>query len=161
MHILVEIDGVLRDQNEQPIPTGIILVSTLIVHNQITFLSSMDRSKTEQWLDIHKIINYDNLVDSSVALAGEDLAKRQIDYARSLGGVALFVTGNPYLWSYAFDQGLAAVMFGMPSYIRPEFRPDAPKKIRAWDEIEKSIEQQNTALAQDRRLLRTESINFE
>jgi hypothetical protein len=161
MHILVELDGVLRDQNDQPIPAGVILVSTLIVHNQITFMSSMNRERTEQWLDIHKIVNYDDIVDSSTALAGEGLQERQINYARSRGSVDTFITGNPKLWVYSFDLGIPSVMFGMPSYIRPEFRPDAPKKVRAWGEIEEAIERQNTARAQDARLSRTESLNFE
>jgi hypothetical protein len=161
MHILVELDGVLKDRNDQPIGTGVVMVSTLIVHNRITFISSMDRASTEDWLAVHKIINYDDIIDKRVGLEDEELPKRQINYARAHGQVALFITGNPHLWSYAFDQGIPAVMFGVPSYVRPEFRPDAPKRVRAWDDIEAAIEKQNTAIANDLRLSRTESLNFE
>jgi hypothetical protein len=52
-------------------------------------------------------------------------------------------------------------MFGMPSYLRPEFRPDMPKKIRSWNQIEEAIEKQNVLRTQDARLSRTESLNFE
>lgn len=161
MHILVELDGVLRDRNDQPIGTGILLVSTLIVYNQITFISSLNKAQTEQWLNVHKIINYDDVIDSSSGLATEELAQRQINVARARGAVDVFITGNPNLWVYAFDQGIPAVMFGMPSYLRPEFRPDAPKKIRAWGDIESAIEKQNEARAKDARLIRTETLNFE
>jgi len=161
MKILVELDGVLRDRNDQPIGTGILLVSTLIVYNQITFMSSMNKAQTEQWLNVHKIINYDDIIDSSSKLATEELAQRQINVARSRGAVDVFITGNPNLWVYAFDQGIPAVMFGMPSYLRPDFRPDAPKKVRAWGDIEAAIEKQNEARAKDARLIRTETLNFE
>jgi hypothetical protein len=52
-------------------------------------------------------------------------------------------------------------MFGAPSYTRPEFRPDAPKRLRAWNDIEKAIEEQNALRTQDARLSRTEALNFE
>jgi hypothetical protein len=161
MHILVELDGVLRDRSDQPIGTGILLVSTLIVYNQITFISSLNKSQTEQWLNVNKIINYDDIIDSSSSLVNEELAQRQINVARARGAVDVFITGNPNLWVYAFDQGIPAVMFGMPAYLRPEFRPDAPKKMRAWGEIEAAVERQNEARAKDARVLRTETLNFE
>jgi hypothetical protein len=160
MKILVELDGVLRDRNDQPIATGVLMVSTLIVYNQITFISSMNREETEQWLSIHKIINYDDIIDSSVTLATEELPERQINVARASGAVDLFITANPKLWVYSFDLGIPSVMFGVPGYLRPEFRPDAPKKIRSWTDIEEAIEKQNTARAQDARLTRTQALNF-
>lgn len=161
MHILVELDGVLRDRNDQPIATGVLMVSTLIVYNQITFISTMSREQTEQWLFMHKIVNYDDIIDKTTSLVTEELEQRQINVARASGAVDLFITANPKLWVYSFEMGIPSVMFGVPSYLRPEFRPDAPKKIRAWSEIEEAVEKQNTARAQDVRLSRTESLNFE
>jgi hypothetical protein len=137
------------------------MVSTLIVYNQITFISSMDKASTEQWLNVHKIINYDDIIDSSASLVTEELPQRQINVARASGAVDLFITGNPKLWVYAFDLGIPVVMLGMPSYLRPEFRPDAPKKVRSWSEIEDAIERQNSARANDARLSKTQGLNFE
>jgi hypothetical protein len=121
----------------------------------------MTEAQAKQWLDVNKIVDYDKLVDSSVALAGENLPERQIQYARARGKVDLFITNNPTMWAYAFGQGIACVMFGVPSYTRPEFRPDAPKRVRAWNDIEKAIEEQNALRTQDARLSRTEALNFE
>jgi len=160
MKILVELDGVLRDRNDQPIATGVLMVSTLIVYNQITFISSLSRERTEAWLDMHKIINYDDIIDATASLVTEELPQRQINVARATGAVDLFITANPKLWVYSFNLGIPSVMFGVPSYLRPEFRPDAPKRMRSWLEIEDAIEKQNTARAQDARLSRTESLNF-
>lgn len=161
MQILVELDGVLRGQDEAVIPIGVIMYGTLTVYNRMVIMSSMSEADTKRWLDTNKIVDYDLIVDNSVYLVDEDPQKRQINHARALGGIDLFITGNPELWAYAFDMGIASVMFGVPSYTRVEFRPDAPKKIRAWDEIEEAIKKQNELRTQDARLLRTESINFE
>jgi hypothetical protein len=121
----------------------------------------MTRAETERWLNINKIVDFDNIVDNTVALAGEGLEERQINYARSRGPIDLFITGDPHLWAYAFDLGIASAMFAQPSYLRPEFRPDAPKRLRAWAEIEEAVEKQNELRTTDLRLSRTESLNFE
>jgi hypothetical protein len=161
MQILVDIDGVLKGPKDEPIATGIIMVGTLSVYNRLTFMTSMTEAQAKQWMDVNKIVEYDKLVDSSVSLVGEELQERQIEYARSRGKIDLFITNNPKLWAYAFNQGIASIMFGMPSYTRPEFRPDAPKRVRAWSDIEQAIKEQNTLKTQDARLSRTEALNFE
>jgi len=161
MHILVDIDGVLRSRNDEPISAGIQMVGALSSWNQLTFMTSTSAADTQQWLDVNKVVEYDRLVDSSAGLVGEDLAQRQINVSRSRGAIDLFITNDPNRWAYAFGEGLPSIMFGVPSYTRPEFRPDAPKKMRAWDEIEKSIEEQNIQRTKDARLSRTEALNFE
>jgi hypothetical protein len=161
MHILVELDGVLRNTDDQIIPVGIIMASTLTVYNQLTYMSSMTRVETERWLNVNKIVDFDDVIDKTVALAGEGLQERQLNYARSRGAIDLFITGNPTLWAYAFNLGIPCVMFAQPSYLRPEFRPDAPKSMRSWADIEKAVEKQNELRTTDRRLTRTETLNFE
>lgn len=161
MKILVDIEGVLKSPNDDPITTGVVLVGTLTTHNQIFFMSPTTKEETERWLDINKIVDYDGLIDSSFALEGEELKERQVTVARSQGRVELLITNSPKLWAFAFEQGIPSIMFGVPSYTRVEFRPDAPKRLRAWDEIESAIEKQNAIRTQDARLTRTEGINFE
>jgi hypothetical protein len=161
MHILVEMDGVLRGNNEAPIAPGIIMVGTLSSWNQITFMGSVTQAEMQYWLDVNKIVDFDRLIDSSVALDGEDLSERQVNVARAKGPIDLFITNNPKLWAYAFNMGIPSVMFAVPSYTRVEFRPDAPKRIRSWDAIEESINKQNELRTKDARLQRTEGLNFE
>lgn len=161
MKILVELDGVLRNDSDAPVATGVLMVGTLTVYNKIILMSALDRRATEYFLNSNKVVDVDDIIDSSVGLEGEDLGERQINHARALGGIDLFITGNPRLWAYAFDMGIPSVMFGQPSYLRPEFRPDAPKRIRAWDAIEKSITEQNIKRTTDARLIRTETLKFE
>lgn len=161
MQIVVELDGVLRTQDDQVIPTGILLYSTLTVYNRMTIVSSLSTEDTERWLNVNKIVDFDLIIDNSVKLQDEDLTERQISLARARGSVELFITANPKNWVYAFDHGIPAVMFGVPAYQRVEFRPDAPKRVRAWDDIVKAIEAQNEVRTKDVRLTRTDGLNFE
>lgn len=161
MHVLVELDGVLRGPKDEPISTGIIMVGSLSAWNQITLMSPASAEETQQWLDVNKVVDFDHIVNSSIGLVGEKLGERQVNHVRAKGAIDLFVTNNPEMWAYAFEQGIPSVMFGVPSYTRPEFRPDAPKSRRSWNEIEDAITKQNALRTQDARLTRAEVTNFE
>jgi hypothetical protein len=162
MHILVELNGVLRNQDDAPIPVGQIMVGTLSAFHKITILSFMDERGTKHWLDSNKIVDMDDIIDSSVGLTDEHLTERQIKLARSRGAVDLFITGDPSMWAFAFEMGIPSVMMGQPSYLRPEFRPDAPKRLRAWNDIEEAIRKENIKRTNDARLVRTdEGLRFD
>ena len=161
MHILVEIEGVLRGDRDEPISQGIILVAQLAAYNQITFITEMNKAQAEQWINVNKVVDYDALYDSSADLVGEPLIERQIKLARSKGNLDLLITNNPSVWAFAFDQGITPMMFAVPSYTRPEFRPDAPKRVRAWNDIEEAITKQNELRTQDARMKRGEGVRFE
>lgn len=161
MQILVDIEGVLRGKNQEPIGTGILMVSTLSVFNTLTFMCPEEEGAFKHWLDGNKVVDYDRIIDGSVHLVDEDLKQRQIKLARARGNVDLFITNDPTMWAFAFDHGIPSVMFGVPSYTRVEFRPDAPKNIRAWGDIEDAIQKQTVLRTNDARLTRTEALNFE
>lgn len=161
MQILVELDGVMRGPNDELIGTGVLMYGTLTAYNRMTIMTSLSKLEAETWMNQNKVVDFDHLIDSSAHLEGEDLQERQIKHARSLGGIDLFITSNPRLWAFAFDMGIPSVMFGVPSYLRPEFRPDAPKRLRAWTDIEDAVNRQNELRTKDVRLTRTEGFNFE
>jgi hypothetical protein len=162
MHIVVDLDGVLRGhRNDEPISQGILVVGALSAYNQITFITELSPQLAKQWVDQNKIVDFDNMIDSSVSLEGEPLKERQLKLARAKGVVDLFITSNPSLWAFAFEQGIPSLMFGVPSYLRAEFRPDAPKSVRAWSDIENAISKQNELMTRDKRLIRTETVRFE
>lgn len=161
MQILVDINGVIRGQNDEPIGTGIVMVGTLSVYNKLILMSSDRLDVTKSWLDVNKVVEFDEIIDSSVHLEGEKLSERQLRHARSRGPIDLFITNDPAMWAYAFDHGIPSVMFGVPSYTRVEFRPDAPKRVRSWAEIEDAVERQNALRTNDKRLSRSEGVQFE
>jgi hypothetical protein len=150
----------IRTKDDRPIPTGVQMVSTLSVYNKLSFLTKEPKEVAQQWLDLNKIVDVDDVIDRSVALAGEVIVERQIKVARTRGPVDLVITASPKTWVFAFEQGIPAVLFGTPEYSRVEFRPDAPKKVRSWDDIVAAVDKQNELRTQDARLARTDSINF-
>lgn len=162
MHIIVELEGVLQGTYKQdPIAVGAMLVGPLSGYNQLTFITEMSKPEAERWLNENKVVDFDNVIGREAALVGEDLKQRQLTLARAKSGVGLFITSNPSLWAFAFDQGIPCIMFGVPAYLRPEFRPDAPKRIRSWNEIEEAVRKQNETMTKDARLIRTETVRFE
>ena len=83
MNILVTLDGVLSSESGEPIRAGVILYYALANAHRVTIITNRKMDDAEQWLQGHGIINYDELIDCSVALEGEDLKKRQFLLARS------------------------------------------------------------------------------
>ena len=158
---MVDIDGVVKGANDTPIGTGIIMVGSLSVHNKLILMCSEKSDALKQWLDVNKVVEFDDIIDSKVHLEGEVLGERQLLHARSKGPIDLFITNNPSLWAFAFDHGIPSVMFGAPSYTRIEFRPDAPKRVRAWSDIEEAVSKQNALRTKDKRLTRDEGVRFE
>ena len=161
MHILVDLDGVVRGQGDVPIAPGVQLIGALSSWNQISYMTGSGTAEVTQWMDQNKIVDFDVVIDSSVGLEGENLKERQVKHARSRGKVDMIITNDPTLWVFAFEQGITALMFGHPAYLRAEFRPDAPKRIRSWDQIQEAVAKQNAVRTQDARLTRTETLMFE
>ena len=62
MQILVDIDGVLKGQKEEPIGTGILMVGTLSVYNSLTFMADGTESQIKHWLDNNKVVDYDRII---------------------------------------------------------------------------------------------------
>lgn len=133
----------------------------LTANHRVILVTSRDRRDAEHWLASHGIIDYDDIIDSSVALEGEDLRKRQITIARSQGGVELYIDSDPAMCAWVFEQGITAMVFAHPSYLPVGSRPDAPKQIRAWNEVENSIKKINIAKSLDKRLNNDDLANWE
>lgn len=161
MEILVELNGVLKSEDGKPIITGVLMYAALAAYNRVTIMTDMREADAIKWMNENKVVDFDKIIDSSVYLTDENPSHRQISLARTHGGVALFITNNPSNWAYAFDVGIPSVMFGVPSYTRAEFRPDAPRKVRAWNQIEESVAKQNALRTQDKRMSGQDGFRFE
>jgi hypothetical protein len=161
MRIVVDLEGVLKGSQDDPIATGVILVAQLAAYNQIALMTAMKGAEAERWINVNKIVDFDALATADMALVDEDLKQRQLKFLRSQGGVGLVITNDPVFWAFAFEQGIPSIMFGVPTYTRPEFRPDAPKRVRAWSEIEAAIAKQNELRTKDKRLTQSEGVRFE
>lgn len=146
MNILVALDGVLSSESGEPIRAGVALYYALNINNRVAIMTSREQEDAKQWLQNHGIINYDDLIDRSFSLEGEDLKKRQFVLSRSRAPIELYVDSDPRMCAWVFEtQMVPTVLFTHPGYVKVEHRPDAPKKVRAWSDIEESINRVNTA----------------
>lgn len=162
MQIVVELEGVLKSaMSDEPIRTGALMHASLAAHNRVTLITQSTEDKVIGWMNENKIVDYDIIIDSTVRLPDQDLFERQFNLARSRSGIELLITNNPDHWRYAFELGVSAVMFGNSSYTKPEHRPDAPKAVRAWSQIEEAVAKQNALRTEQAREMNSESIRFQ
>ncbi len=149
MNILVSLDGVLSSDSGEPIRAGVALYYALNISNRVAIMTSRGEADAKHWLQTHGIINYDDLIDSSFALEGEDLKKRQFVVSRSRAPIEMYVDADPSMCAWVFEQQrVPAVLFSHPGFAGVENRPDAPKKVRRWSDIEAAVNRVNTSRAE-------------
>lgn len=149
MNILVSLDGVLSSESGEPIRAGVALYYALNISNRVAIMTSRGEADAKQWLQTHGIINYDDLIDSSFELEGEDLKKRQFVVSRSRAPIEMYVDSDPSMCAWVFEQQrIPAVLFSHPGFAGVENRPDAPKKVRRWSDIEAAVNRVNTSRAE-------------
>lgn len=150
MNILVSLDGVLSSESGEPIRAGVALYYALNINNRVALMTSRGEEDAKHWLQSHGIINYDDLIDNSFALEGEDLKKRQFVVSRSRAPIEMYVDNDPTMCAWVFEQQrVPAVLFSHPGFAPVENRPDAPKKVRRWSDIEESITRVNIARSEN------------
>ena len=146
MNILLNLDGVLSSESGEPNRAGVILYYALNAGHRVALISSRKKADAEHWLNSHGIIGYDDLMANEVHLEGEDLKRRQFILSRSRAPIEMYVDSDPTMCSWVFEtQMVPTVLFTHPGYVKIEHRPDAPKKVRAWADIEDSINRVNIA----------------
>ena len=146
MNILVSLDGVLSSESGEPIRAGVALYYALNMNHRVALMTSRTDEDAKQWLQSHGIINYDDLIDRSFHLEGEDLKRRQFTVSRSRAPIEMYVDSDPRMCAWVFqEQMVPTILFTHPGYARVEHRPDAPKKVRAWSDIEESVNRVNIA----------------
>lgn len=153
MNILVSMDDVLSSPTGEPIRAGVMLYYALNTNNRVALRTARKTADAEQWLQAHGIVNYDDLIDASWALEGEDLKRRQFVIARSRNPIEMYVDADPAMIAWVFEtQGVTALMFAHPDYLRVEGRPDAPAHVRTWGQIEEAVNRVNIAKSKDKHL---------
>jgi hypothetical protein len=146
VNVLLALDGVLSSESGEPIRAGVILYYALANAHRVSIITNRKTDDAEQWLQGHGIINYDELIDVSVHLEGEELKKRQFLLARSKAPLEMYVDADPAMCAWAFEiQNVTSLLFSHPGYVRVENRPDAPSKVRKWSDIEAAVTRVNLA----------------
>ena len=111
--------------------------------HRIVLLTDDTYDEAMQWLRLHGLHkDLDGVVDTGATLAGEVLRHRQIALTRAHGRVDMVVDPDPHVIAWAFEQGMTGVLFAHPLAAAPQLRPDLPRPLRRWDEIERAITEQ-------------------
>ena len=145
MNIILSLDGVLRAESGEPNRTGVLVYYALNNAHRVALITKDDSANAKHWLNSHGIIGFDDLLDNSVDLAGEDLKRRQFTLSRKKAPVELYVDSDPSMCAWVMEQGIATLLVSNPSYLPVEHRPDAPSKVRKWSDIEAAITNVNIA----------------
>ena len=146
MNILVALEGVLSSDNtDNPNRTGALLYYALKTNHRVAIFTGWDRKLAEHWLKVNGFIGFDELIDNTYDLIGEELSKRQITVARSRQAVEMVVTADPDLSAWVFEQGIPALLFAHPDTMGIGVRPDVKtaSNKRTWGAIEDVITQRN------------------
>jgi len=142
----LNLDGVLSSEQGEPIRAGVQLYYALNNGHRVALMTSRNQADAEHWLASHGIVGYDDLIDSSFHLEGENLKKRQFTLSRSRAPIELYVDSDPHICAWVFEeQRVPILMFGSPVYSKIENRPSAPRSVRKWSEIEESVTRVNLA----------------
>ena len=162
MNIAFSLDGVLRDETGGLVLNGIPVYRACKAIGRLILLTDMERPAAEAWLAINRLNDWDDLLGAETVIdPDEPLRYRQIARARSLGQVHLYVDGDPSVVAEALRLGMPTLLFSSPSYARPEFRPDAPKGVRKWDDLVAERTRQQAMIAVDTRVRQPEMAPFE
>lgn len=140
MTYLVALNGILKSENNTPIPEGRFLFEALRAQGRTVILLDEPRKDGEYWLRQQGILGIDDILDNSLQLNdGESLRVRQVNVARSLGRVHAVVDSNPEVIAKVFSMGVTGILFAKPESMLPSYRPDGKK---SWKDIEAAIEKQ-------------------
>lgn len=146
MNILLSLNGVLRAESGEPNRAGVLVYYALNAAHRVALITSDTHADASHWLHSHGIIGYDDLLDNSVDLTGENLKKRQFLLSRSKAPLEMYVDSDPTMCAWVFEhQNVPTLLVSHPSYLPVEHRPDAPRKVRKWNDIEEAITKVNLA----------------
>lgn len=149
MNIMIALDGVLRSENGQPIPEGIVLYRAFNEH-RVLLATDDTREKAEYWLKVEGLHTHTLLVTSDVAGRDANVRAGQLRYVAGLGSrIQLLIDPSPTHCADAMRAGITSLLFAAPKYQRPEWRPDAAHGMRPWGEITNELEEQALQAAKD------------
>lgn len=146
------LDGVLRKDKTAPIRQGLLVYKALIEKQRIIVVCE-DKSDAERWFKENRLANK---IDDIIPLDDVNDPMRTIDKIRSKGHINMVITSNLDLSVQLLEQGITALLFVEPKYIRPEFRPDARTGAKAWSDLTSELDRQQNLYETDKRLRDTE-----
>lgn len=146
MNIAVFIDGILRGEHGQPLPTGCSLYRTLVEPHRLLLIGS-DVEADERWLKGEGMTKHSYLtaVDPLDVEAG--MIQRTLTRLRTRGRIDLVLAADPEQATEAFTMGFETMVHFAPKFSRPAWRPDREYAPKAWHDLLTELEAERMAAA--------------
>lgn len=129
--------GCLRNENGNPLVDGLLLLEMLGSQGPVV-ISLRDRDSDPEckaWLLQRRITTQYQLRTDS--MYGVTRFRRHLEIERAIGRVRLAVTPDPEEARWAFEEGIACLLYLDRGIVDPRMRPG---EIRPWDEVVDSID---------------------
>jgi hypothetical protein len=129
----------------QPIPEGQKLYEALYAryHGRVLILSddSVTPALLSSWA---KREGYKHAtVDCAKSRSPKDMRDRVRDINAAYGKIDWFVDTNPETVTLVMKDAVPSLLVCVPTFVRPEWRDNAPRERRVWDDLTKEIEVQS------------------
>lgn len=162
MNTLLSLDGVMRSSTGDVIYGGLATYRAYKAIGRVVLVTELDRRMADAWCLTNNVADYDDLIDSGVAVDPDEPVRfRQLSVARNKGTVDLYIDADPMYVAEGLRRGMTSLLFSAPAYARPEYRPDARRGVRPWEELVNERTRQQAMLATDSRLFDNDIAGFE
>lgn len=143
MNVLMLLEGVLRRDNGQLIPAGLMLYNALLPQ-RVVLATELAPELVDHFLKINKLTQHVKVIyEVPFTVTAESMGYRP----------ELYVDPSPERCAAAMAKGITTLLFAAPKYQRPEWRPDRDRSQRPWHEIVAELDKQADAAAGDSRLV--------
>jgi len=126
---ILAVEGVLRKDNKDPIPEGLMLFRTLTLNYRVVLSTESDAKEIDHWLKTNYVFDYAIVLTSENFYEGQPLRMRHLDLSKIEGKVLLYVDSDPDMCASALGQSVPALLFASPNYFQSH------RHIKSWDSI--------------------------
>jgi hypothetical protein len=146
VNIVVFMDGVLRGDHGQPLPTGCALYRTFIDTHRLLLVGN-DVEADTLWLKAEGMRGHAHLAAIDPLDAEHDVIHRTLTQLRTRGRIDLVIAANPEQATEAFTLGFETMVHFAPKFARPAWRPDKDNAPKAWRSLMEELQAERMAAA--------------
>jgi hypothetical protein len=147
-YVVMAIEGVLVESQDLhtglPSQSGHMLYDALVQHYSVVLVTHHEPVLVDTWLrkeGIRAFATVLNYSTSSTAMSLSAWKARQVrEFTRNGTAVAWYIDTDPGAIAEVYMEGVPTLLMSNPYFTRPEFRPDAERKVRAWGDLVTTIE---------------------
>ena len=142
---VMAVDGVLRKPvGGAPVPEGVRLYQALVRAGNVV-LSHHDPIGIADWLELNGCVGHSFIEAGDTVEDCNDLRRQGYD-------IDLVVVPDPAVAAELIHSGFHTLLLTHSAFALPEWRPDSPRGVRAWDTITKQVADLARMRAEDARL---------